>query len=110
MIFDIICILLITVIITDQLHFFEEFSSSIKSILTRGKFKSPIKFKLCLCSSCQAHWLSLIYLISTGNFTIVNYTIILVLSWTTPIINSIFTLLKNLFLKLINTIANKFDL
>ena len=110
MIFDIICILLITVIITDQLHFFEEFSSSIKSILTIGKFKSPIKFKLCLCSSCQAHWLSLIYLISTGNFTIVNYTIILVLSWTTPIINSIFTLLKNLFLKLINTIANKFDL
>ena len=110
MIFDIICILLITVIITDQLHFFEEFSSSIKSILTRGKFKSPIKFKLCLCSSCQAHWLSLIYLISTGNFTIVNYTIILVLSWTTPIINSIFTLLKNLFLKLINTKANKFDL
>ena len=110
MIFDIICILLITVIITDQLHFFEEFSSSIKSILTRGKFKSPIKFKLCLCSSCQAHWLSLLYLISTGNFTIVNYTIILILSWTTPIINSIFTLLKNLFLKLINTIANKFDL
>lgn len=110
MIFDIICILLITVIITDQLHFFEEFSSSVKSILTRGKFKSPIKFKLWICSSCQVHWLSLIYLICTGNFTIVNYTIILILSWTTPLINSIFTLLKNIFLKIINTIANKFDL
>ena len=110
MIFDIICILLITVIITDQLHFFEEFSSSIKSILTRGKFKSPIKFKLCLCSSCQAHWLSLIYLISTGNFTIVNYTIILVLSWTTPIINSIFTLLKNAIIKFINKLAEKIEI
>ena len=110
MIFDIICIILITVIITDQLHFFEEFSSSIKSILTRGKFKSPVKFKLWICSSCQAHWLSLIYLICTGNFTIVNYTIILILSWTTPLINSIFTLFKNIFLKIINTLANKFDL
>ena len=110
MIFDIICIIVITVIITDQLNFFEEFSSSIKSILTRGKFKSPIKFKLWICSSCQAHWLSLIYLIYTGNLTIVNYTIILILSWSAPIINSIFTLLKNIFLKIINTIANKLDL
>ena len=110
MIFDIICILLITVIITDQLNFFEEFSSSIKSILTKGKFKSPVKFKLWICSSCQAHWLSLIYLISTGNFTIVNYTIILILSWSTPIISSVLTLLKNIFLKIINTLANKFDL
>lgn len=110
MIFDIICIIVITVIITDQLNFFEEFSSSIKSILTRGKFKSPIKFKLWICSSCQAHWLSLIYLIYTGNLTIVNYTIILILSWSTPLINSIFTLLKNIFLKIINTIANKLDL
>ena len=34
MIFDIICILLITVIITDQLHFFFFFFSSIKCIFT----------------------------------------------------------------------------
>ena len=103
-------ITIIFVIITDQLHFWEEFSSSIKSLITRGKFKSPIRCKILECSTCQAHWLSLIYLICTGNFTIVNYTIILILSWTTPLINSIFTLLKNIFLKLINIIANKFDL
>ena len=110
MILDIICILLICVIVTDQLHFWEEFSSSIKSILTKGKFKSPIKFKLFECSTCQSHWLCLIYLIYTGHFTILNYTIILVLSWTTPIISSILTLVKNLFLKFLNTIANKFDI
>ena len=107
---DCLLITIIFVIITDQLHFWEEFSSSIKSLITKGKFKSPIRCKILECSTCQAHWLSLIYLICTGNFTIVNYTIILILSWTTPIINSIFTLLKNLFLKLINIIANKFDL
>lgn len=110
MIFDIICIILICVIVTDQLHFWEEFSPYIKSLMTGGKFKSPIKFKLFECSTCQAHWLCLIYLICTGHFTILNYTIILVLSWTTPIISSILTLVKNLFLKTINTIANKFDI
>ena len=107
---DCLLITIIFVIITDQLHFWENFSSSIKSLITRGKFKSPIRCKILECSCCQAHWLSLIYLISTGNFTIVNYTIILILSWSTPIISSVLTLLKNIFLKLINTIANKFDL
>ena len=110
MIFDTILITLICVIITDQLHFFEEFSSSIKSILTRGKFKSPVKFKLWICSCCQAHWLSLIYLICTGNFTIVNYTIILILSWTTPMISSILTLLKNSVIKFINILAEKIEI
>ena len=107
---DCLLITIIFVIITDQLHFWENFSSSIKSLITRGKFKSPIRCKILECSCCQAHWLSLIYLISTGNFTIANYTLILILSWTTPVISSVLTLLKNLFLKIINTIANKLDL
>ena len=110
MIFDIICIILICVIVTDQLHFFEEFSSSIKSILTKGKFKSPVKFKLWICSTCQAHWLCLIYLLCTGHFTIINYTIILVLSWGTPIINSILSFVINAVLKMINIISEKIDI
>lgn len=110
MIFDIFCIILICVIVTDQLHFFEEFSSSIKSILTKGKFKSPVKFKLWICSTCQAHWLCLIYLLCTGHFTIINYTIILVLSWGTPIINSILSFVINAVLKMINIISEKIDI
>ena len=110
MIFDIICILLICVIVTDQLHFWEEFSPYIKSLMTGGKFKSPIKFKLFECSSCQAHWLCLIYLICTGHFTILNYTIILVLIWGTPIINSILSFVINAVLKIINIISEKIDI
>ena len=110
MIFDIICILLICVIVTDQLHFWEEFSTYIKSLMTGGKFKSPIKFKLLECSTCQAHWLCLIYLICTGHFTIINYTIILVLSWSTPIINSILSFVINAVLKMINIISEKIDI
>ena len=107
---DCLLITIIFVIITDQLHFWENFSSSIKSLITRGKFKSPIRCKILECSTCQSWWVNLIYIIIIDKFTIPMIVYILVLSWTAPLINSIFTLGKNLFLKLINTIANKFDL
>ena len=107
---DCLLITIIFVIITDQLHFWENFSSSLKSLITKGKFKSPIRCKILECSCCQSWWVNLIYIIIIGKFTIPMIGYILVLSWTTPLINSIFTLLKNLFLKIINTLANKFDL
>ena len=107
---DCLLITIIFVIITDQLHFWEEFSSSIKSLITKGKFKSPIRCKILECSTCQSWWVNLIYIIIIGKFSIFMIGYILLLSWSAPVINSIFTLGKNLFLKLINTIANKFDL
>lgn len=107
---DCLLITIIFVIITDQLHFWEEFSSSIKSLITKGKFKSPIRCKILECSTCQSWWVNLIYIIIIGKFTIPMIVYILVLGWTTPMISSILTLLKNIFLKIINTIANKFDL
>ena len=102
--------LLITIcwiIILDQLHFWEEFSSTIKSILTKGKFRNPIQIKPFSCSVCMSFWCNLIYIIIIGKFSIFMIGYILLLSWSAPLINSIFTLGKNLFLKLINTIANK---
>ena len=107
---DCLLITIIFVIITDQLHFWEEFSSSLKSLITRGKFKSPIRCKILECSCCQSWWVNLIYIIIIGKFTIPMIVYILFLSWSAPLINSIFTLLKNLFIKLTNTLANKFDL
>ena len=107
---DIICIVLVCVVVTDELHFWEEFSPYIKKWMTGGKMKSPIDFKLFTCSTCQSHWLCLIYLICTGNFTILNYTIILVLSWTTPIISGIMTFVRNMILKVINVIAEKINI
>ena len=107
---DCLLITIIFVIITDQLNFWENFSSSLKSLITKGKFKSPIRCKILECSCCQSWWVNLIYIIIIGKFTIPMIVYILFLSWTTPLINSIFTLFKNIFLKIINNIANKFDL
>lgn len=102
MIFNTICITLICVIVTDQLHFWDDFSPYIKSWMTGGKMKSPINFKLFQCSTCQSWWLNLIYIIATGCFSIKMVVYILFLSWMTPVVNDIFTLVKQTIMKILN--------
>lgn len=107
---DCLLITICWVIILDQLHFFEDLTSSVKSLLTKGKFRNPIKIKPFNCSTCMSFWTNLIYILIVENFSIFMIGYILVLSWSTPVISSVLTLLKNIFLKIINTLANLFDL
>ena len=103
-------ITIIWVLILDQLHFWDDITSVISGWLTNGKIKKPIQLKPFSCSVCMSWWTNLAYIIVTNQFSILMVLYILVLSWTTPIISSILTLVKNLFLKFVNTIANKFDI
>ena len=103
-------ITIIWVVVLDQLHFWDDITSVISGWLTNGKIKKPIQLKPFNCSVCMSFWTNLAYIIVTNQFSILMILYILVLSWTTPIISSILTLVKNLFLKFINTIANKFDI
>ena len=103
-------ITIIWVVVLDQLHFWDDITSVISGWLTNGKIKKPIQLKPFNCSVCMSFWTNLAYIIITNQFSILMILYILVLSWTTPIISSILTLVKNLFLKFINTIANKFDI
>lgn len=98
------------VIILDQLHFFEDFTSTIKSILTKGKFRNPIQIKPFNCSTCMSFWTNLIYIIIIGNFSIFMIGYILLLSWSAPIISSVLTLLKNAIIKFINILAEKIEI
>ena len=107
---DCLLITICWVIILDQLHFFEDLTSTIKSILTKGKFRNPIQIKPFNCSVCMSFWTNLIYILIVGKFSIFMIGYILLLSWSTPMISSVLTLLKNIFLKIINTLANKLDL
>ena len=107
---DCLLITICWVIILDQLHFWEDFSSTIKSIFTKGKFRNPINIKPLNCSVCMSFYCNLIYIIIIGKFSIFMIGYILLLSWSAPVISSVLTLLKNIFLKLINTIANKLEL
>ena len=103
-------ITIIWIVILDQLHFWDDITSVISGWLTNGKIKKPISLKPFSCSTCMSFWTNLAYIIITNQFSILMVLYILVLSWGTPIISSILTLVKNLFLKFINTIANKFDI
>src|SRR5574344_1144145 len=103
-------ITIIWIVILDQLHFWDDFSTMISGWLTNGKIKKPIQLKPFNCSVCMSFWTNLAYIIVTNQFSILMILYILTLSWGTPIISSILTLVKNLFLKFINTIANKFDI
>ena len=107
---DCLLITICWVIILDQLHFFEDFTSSVKSLLTKGKFRNPINIKPFNCSVCMSFWTNLIYIIIIGNFSIFMIGYILLLSWSAPIINSIFTLLKNAIIKFINILAEKIEI
>ena len=103
-------ITIIWVLILDQLHFWDDITSVISGWLTNGKIKKPIQLKPFNCSVCMSFWTNLAYIIVTNQFSILMILYIVVLSWSTPIISSILTLVKNLFLKTIDTIANKFDI
>lgn len=103
-------ITIIWIIILDQLHFWDDFSTMISGWLSGGKIKKPLEWKPFNCSVCMSFWTNLAYIIVTNQFSILMILYILTLSWGTPIISSILTLVKNLFLKFINTIANKFDI
>ena len=103
-------ITIIWVVVLDQLHFWDDITSVISGWLTNGKIKKPIQLKPFNCSVCMSFWTNLAYIIVTNQFSILMVLYILTLSWGTPIISSILTLVKNLFLKFINTIANKFDI
>ena len=103
-------ITIIWIVILDQLHFWDDFSTMISGWLSGGKIKKPLEWKPFNCSVCMSFWTNLAYIIITNQFSILMILYILTLSWGTPIISSILTLVKNLFLKFINTIANKFDI
>ena len=103
-------ITIIWIVILDQLHFWDDFSTMISGWLSGGKIKKPLEWKPFNCSTCMSFWTNLAYIIITNQFSILMVLYILTLSWGTPIISSILTLVKNLFLKFINTIANKFDI
>lgn len=103
-------ITIIWIVILDQLHFWDDFSTMISGWLSGGKIKKPLDWKPFNCSVCMSFWTNLAYIIVTNQFSILMILYILTLSWGTPIISSILTLVKNLFLKFVNTIANKFDI
>ena len=62
------------------------------------------------CSLCMTFWTGLLYLILTHSFTVLNIAILLCFAWLTPIIKDLFTLIKDIIIKLVDLIYKTFNL
>ena len=62
------------------------------------------------CSLCMTFWTGLIYLLCTGNFTIVNFTVLLLLACLTPVTLMVYHLVVDLFTRMVESIYNYFQL
>ena len=59
------------------------------------------------CSFCMTFWVGLLYIAIAQQFTLVNIALTLLMAYATPIIHQLLLLIKDLLLKLIDTIYDK---
>lgn len=62
------------------------------------------------CSLCQCFWIGLIYLLVTGNFTIVNFTLLLTVACLTPITVLLWFFITDFIKKMIGVLYDYFNL
>ena len=102
---NIVFITLIFVIGLDVLHFWDNFAKLISGIITRGKVHKVFCEKPCGCSTCMSFWTNLIYMFISGNFSVLNILIIIVLAMFTPEIGALIFMLKSWIDKLIQKLT-----
>ena len=80
-------------------------------IFYKGRaWRDDARFKPFDCSLCMSWWTGLIYLILTHSFTALNIAILLCFAWLTPLIKDLFTLIKDIIIKLVDLIYKTFNL
>ena len=102
---NIICITLIFVIGLDILHFWDDFSKIISGLITKGKVHKVFCEKPCGCSTCMSFWTNIIYMFVSGNFSVLNILIIIVLAMFTHEIGGLIFMLKSWIDKLIGKLT-----
>lgn len=106
-------IFLIAVICTfclDVSGFVDEVTSMISGWMTKGVVKKPFQLKPFTCSLCSTFWISLIYVLYTGQFSLLVMTWICVCAWLTTIIPHFFYFLEAFVTELFNELNKHFNL
>ena len=96
---------LIFVIGLDVLHFWDEISKIISGIITKGKVKKPFELKPFSCSVCCSWWCNLAYIIFSGNFSILNVAIVIVMAMFATELGGLIFMFKSWIDALINKIT-----
>lgn len=108
MILDLILIQCIIVFIIDLSGAVDSFKLFISNILTKGKIQTTnYDLKPFTCSLCMTHWLGLLYLILTSQFTFGSYGLVCLLAFLTPVTSSILLYCKDLIIYVINKLNTK---
>lgn len=108
--FDLLCIAIIIVIITDISDWVETVKKTISYILTKGKIvKTQFRLHLVDCSFCQIFWCGIIYLLVTGEFTLPYITVVCLLACFSGLIKSSILLIEDAVVKIIKVIYKLID-
>lgn len=107
MFLDILLIQVILVVITDLSGFPED---GIKPLLRRLTGSPGEPSKIFTCSLCQTHWAGLLYLLLTGNLSLLSYAFVLFMAFMTPVTGGVLFLVRDFFQRIIESISTYFGL
>lgn len=96
---DLLFIQICVVIVVDETDLVDTIKRFISRLILKQEFTNW-RMKPLDCSLCLNTWISIIYTIVIGNFTIVNLTFILLLSFLTPVTYELLNLTKNTIIKI----------
>ena len=97
-----ICIACIWVFVSDE----SGFSHTVRRFFTTLRKPTP---QLFVCSLCQTWWSGLIYLVATGNLSLLNVALLLAVACFTPIIKGLFDLVFDALNAIIMHLEKKID-
>lgn len=106
---QLLLIQLICVLITDVAGAPEDMLEPLVKKLTGSKV-GKLADRPWKCSLCQTFWTGLIYLLVTGNFTLVNFTLVLLVACLTPVTVMMWFFANDFLKKMINVIYDYFNL
>ena len=100
---------LAVILIVDLSGFIPNFKRFISKWLTKDKFTTTeFSIKPLDCSYCMTFWILLLYLLFTGQFTFATLFAVLMLTHLTDVTRQLMLLIKDLLIKLINTVYERF--
>lgn len=105
---ELLTINLALILIIDLSGFVPSFKLLISKLLTKDRIATAdYRIKPFDCSYCMTFWCLMLYIIITQQFTSVNILAVLALTHLTDVTRQLLLLIKDMLLKLINTIYDK---
>lgn len=109
MLIDLICIAIIVVFIIDLSGIMDTIKKGIWRWLIKNKPYQDFRLKPFDCSMCMTHHICLLYALICGQFSLLIWLFICLLSFFTPQIKGVLRVVSDMFIKAENKIYNILD-